>query len=85
MDVDELRLAVQHIEHVEKLEVKLSTDIKLLLQIGRLKELTVHVPKQHHSLCAPLVEEWMRNKLIPFNLNIITEMFEVKTETDFID
>ena len=52
VDLDELRLAVQHTEHLEKLEVKLSTDIKLLLQIGRLKELTVHVAKQHHSLCS---------------------------------
>ena len=60
LDSEELKLAVQHMEHLEKLEVQLSTDIKPLLQIGGLKELTVHVPKQYHSLCAPWVEEWIK-------------------------
>ena len=44
-------------KRLENLEVQLCTDIKLLLQIGGLKELTVHAPKQYHSLCAPWVKE----------------------------
>ena len=75
LDSEELKLAVQHMEHLEKLEVQLSTDIKPLLQIGGLKELTVHVPKQYHSLCAPWVEEWIKRRCLPCNLNLVTETF----------
>ena len=38
LDSEELRITVQHMEHLEKLEVQLSTDIKPLLLIGGLKE-----------------------------------------------
>jgi len=50
LDPEELRLAVQNMENLEKLEVRLSTDIKPLLQIGGLKELTVYIPKGCESL-----------------------------------
>ena len=59
VDFDELRIAVQHMEHLEKLEVQLSTDVKPLLQIGGLKELTVHVPKQYHLSNFILEEQGM--------------------------
>ena len=86
LDSKELRLAVQHMEHLEKLEVQLSTDIKPLLQIGGLKELTVHVPKQHHSLCAPWVEEWMKKHCLPCNFNVVLEMFGAHyLETDLVE
>jgi len=75
LDSKELRLAVQHMKHLEKLEVQLSTDIKPLLQIGGLKELTVHVPKQHHSLFPSWVEKWMKKHCLPCNFNVVLEMF----------
>ena len=76
LDSEELRLAVQHMKHLEKLEVQLSTDIKPLLQIVGLKELTVHVLKQYHSLCPPWVEEWSKNRCVPCNLNLVIKEFE---------
>ena len=85
IDSEELRLAVQHVKHLEQLEVQLSTDIKPLLQIDGLNELTVHVPKQYHSLCAPWVEEWMERRCMPCNLNLITETFDFSIEANFIE
>ena len=85
VDLNELRIAVQQMDHLEKLEVQLSADIKPLLQIGGLKELTVHVLKQKHSLCIPWIQEWMKNNFIPYNLNLITEMFEIDDETRLIE
>ena len=76
LDSEDLKLAVQHMEHLEKLEVLLSTDIKPLLQIGGLKELTVHVSKRYHSLCTPWVHAWMRKHCIPCNFNFVTEEFD---------
>jgi len=63
-------------EHLEKLEVQLSTDIKPLLEIKGLKELTVHVPEEHHSLCTPWVQEWVRKQCIPCNFNFVTKEFD---------
>ena len=74
-DPEKLRLRIQHMERLEKLEVQLSTDIKPLLQIGGLKELTVHVPKQHHSLFPSWVEKWMKKHCLPCNFNVVLEMF----------
>ena len=84
IDSEELKTALRYMEHLEKLEVQLSTDIKPLLQIGGLKELTVHVPKQYHSLCTPWVKVWMRKDCVPWNLNLVTEMFGVGEEAEFI-
>ena len=85
LDSVELRIALQYTDHLENLEVQLSTNIKPLLQIVELKDLTVHVPIEHHSLCAPWVQEWMRNKFIPYNLNLVTEMFDIEVEAQFIE
>ena len=85
MDCEELRIAVLHMKHLEKLEVRLVADIKLLLQIGGLKELTVHVPRECHPLCTPWVQEWMKNRFIPYTLNVVTEMFEYDSEIDFLE
>ena len=85
IDSEELRLAVQHMEHLESLEAQLSTDIKPLLKIGGLKELTVHVPEEYHSLCTPWVEEWMKKCCIPCNFNLITERFDFYEEISFLE
>ena len=69
-------------EHLEKLEVQLSTNIKPLLQIDELKELTVHVPEEHHSLCTSWVEEWIKKHCIPCNFNLV---IEVGPKTDFVE
>lgn len=80
LDLGKLKNALQHMQHLEKLEVQLSTNINPLLRIGGLKELTVHVPKQCHSKCVVWVVKWMKNHFIPRNMNLITEMFENVTE-----
>ena len=85
LDSEELRLAVQHMDHLEKLEVQLSTDIKPLLLIGGLKGLTVHVPEEYHSLCTPWVEEWMKKRCIPCNFNLITKTFDLGSEELFLE
>ena len=85
LNSEELRLAVQHMEHLEKLEVQLSTDIKPLLQIGGLKELTVHVPKQYHSKCVQWIQEWIKKRCIPCSLNLVTKAFDSKLESGFME
>ena len=85
LDSEELRMALQYTNHLEKLEVQLSTDIKPLLQIGKLKDLTVHVPTTLHSLCAQWVIEWMKNKFIPTKLNLVTERLDYDLEEQFIE
>ena len=45
VDSEDLRIPLQYMDHLEKLEVQLSIKIKPLLQIGEMKDLTVHVPK----------------------------------------
>jgi len=84
LNSEELRLAVQHMEHLEKLKVQLSTDIKPLLQIGGLKELTVHVPEQYHSKCIQWVQEWIKKHCVPCNFNLITKAFNYELETGFM-
>ena len=84
LDSEELRLAVQHMKHLKKLEVQLSTDIKPLLQIGGLKELTVYVLEEYHLFCIPWVEEWIKRRCIPCNFNLVTDRFEVKLEAKFV-
>ncbi|XP_065907294.1 uncharacterized protein [Dysidea avara] len=85
IDSEELRLAVQHMKHLEKLEVQLCTGIKPLLQIGGLKGLTVHVPKEHHSSCGPFVQVWIMRRCIPCNFSIITERFNFYKEVGFLE
>jgi len=85
VDSEDLRISLQYMDHLEKLEVQLSTKLKPLLQIGELKDLTVHVPKELRSLCVSWVEEWMRNKFIPYNFNLITEMFDIDIEAQFFE
>ena len=83
IESEELGLTVQHMKHLEKLEVQLSTDIKPLLQIGGLKELTVHVPKQYRSMCVQWVQEWTK-KRIPCSFNLITKAFDSELESGFV-
>ena len=84
LDSEELRLAVQHMKHLEELEVQLSTDIKPLLQIGGLNELTVHVLEEYHLFCISWVEEWIKKHCIPCNFNLVTDRLEVELETKFV-
>ena len=76
LDSEQLRIAVHHMKHLEKLEVQLSTDINPLLLIDGLKELTVHVPQQYHSLCSTWVQEWMKKGFVPCRLNLIAELYD---------
>ena len=78
IDSEELRLAVQHMEHLEKLEVQLSPAIKPLLQISGLKELTIHVPEALYSRCFPWIQEWMMKGYVPPKLNVVTRFLFIK-------
>ena len=72
LDLKQVKSIAQKMQVLEKLEVQLSVDCKLLLQIGgRLKELTVHIPQQAHTVCVSYVEEWMSNSFEPQNLNLV--------------
>jgi len=84
IDSKELAVAVEHMIRLEKLEVQLSSGIEPLLEIGRLKELTVHVPEQYHSSCAQWVEEWKKYGCVPFYFNLFTARFKPDAETSFI-
>ena len=74
LDSEQLRIAVQHMKRLKKLEVQLSTDIKPLLLIDGLEELLVHVSKQHHPMCLPWVQEWMSNGFVPSHLTLIAKL-----------
>jgi len=84
LDSEELAIAVEHMAKLEMLEVQLSSDIEPLLEIGSLKELTVHVPEQYHLLCAQWVEKWKKYGCVPFHFNIFTARFEPDVETSFL-
>ena len=59
LDLRKLNQAVQHMRDLKRLEVQLSSDIKLLLVIKGLKELTVQVPEGKCLLCI----EWAKKKV----------------------
>jgi len=73
-------------EHLEKLEVQLSTEIIPLLKISGLKELTVHVSEDNQLMCTSWALEWIRNHCIPCKLNLVTEMLhDFEVETEFVE
>jgi len=81
IDSEQLRIAVQHMKNLEKLEVQLSTDINPLLLIDGLKELTVHVAEKHHSSCCQWLQEWMKRDFVPYHLNLIANLdYEIERE-----
>jgi len=71
IDCEELKIALKYMEHLENLEVQLCTDIEPLFHIGKLKNLTVHISEEYHSYCGYWVQKWVRNKYIPYNLNLV--------------
>jgi len=83
LDSEQLRIAVQQMKNLVKLEMQLSSDIKPLLLIGGLKELTVHVPEQYHSLCSQWLQEWMKKSFVPCHLNLIAD-FDYELERVFL-
>jgi len=85
LDAEVLRLAVQHMEHLEKVKVQLSSEIIPLLEISGLKELTVHVPEEYQLMCTSWVLEWIKYHCIPCKLNLVTEVFDFEVETEFIE
>ena len=89
VDSKMLRIAVQHMNRLEKLQVQLSTDIKPLFQIGWLKELTVHVVvakrQQTESFCTLRVQEWIANGFVPRNLNVVTHAFADTLKLSFLE
>ena len=84
LDSKQLKTAVQHIKHLNKLEVQLSTDIKPLLLIDGLEQLVVHVSKQHYPMCLPWVQEWMRNGFLPSHFTLIAN-FDDEIESVFLE
>ena len=78
---------LQSMEQLEKLEVLLSSDFKPLLQIGRLKELTVHAEEKETQLfCMPCVEEWVAKGFISYNLNIVVHTYNLNiVEHEFVE
>jgi len=89
LDSEELRLAVQHMELLEKLEVQLSTDIEPLLRIGGLKELTVHVviaqKLEIYDFCIACVHKWIGKGFVPSKLNIVTRRFSDQLQVSFLE
>ena len=88
LDSEQLRAAVQHMEHLEKLEVQSNTDIGSLLQISGLKELTVISPKRCRSLWShqtlPVTLWMVHHDFVPCKLNLITETLDFLDEMDFV-
>ena len=82
LDPKELKTAVQHMNQLEKLEVQLCNDFKPLLQIVGLKELTIHVPGHCQQFCAEWIQEWMSKGCVPYALNVVTEVFESKSDEE---
>ena len=74
---EELKIALSYMAHLEKLEIQFCTDIKPLFHVGKLKDLSVHVPEEHcrNLLYTTWVKDWARNRFIPYNLNLFTEKF----------
>jgi len=73
LDSEQLRTAVRHMKNLEKLEMQLCSDIKPLLHIRELNDLTVHVPQQYHSLCSQWLLEWMKKSFVPCHLNLVAD------------
>ena len=90
LDPKQLGIALQSMGKLETLEVQLSSDIKPLLQIGRLRELTVHIkvsPRQQtlpHVFCMSCVQKWVTNDFVPRNLNIVTRTFVDQLRKSFL-
>ena len=88
-DSKQFKLAVQHMESLEKLEIQLSTDIEPLLQIGGLKELTVHVviaqKQQTEPFCISCVQIWIGKGFVPSNLNIVTHAYPDLLQISFLE
>ena len=75
LDSEQLKTAVQRMNHLEKLEVRLTFGIKSLLQINGLKELTVHLPAYCFMLCHAVAREWVLHGFNPCSFNIVIELF----------
>ena len=80
VDSEKLRIAVKYMTNLKKLETQVCTDIKPLLQIVGLAELTLHVPSYCHHTCVSWVRVWAENAFLPCNLILITEQFNIETE-----
>ena len=89
LDPEELRIAVLHMIHLEKLEVKLSTDIQPLFQIGGLRELTVHVvmsnKRETPPFCTSCVQQWVDRGFMPCKLNIVTHAYSEQLQATFLE
>ena len=89
LDSKQLGIAAQSMEYLEKLEVQLSTDIKPLLQISKLSELTVHikvVPRlQIQTFSVSCVQEWVAKGFVPCNLKIVVHEFVDQLRKSFIE
>ena len=65
-------------KQLEKLEILLSSDFKPLLEIGRLRELTVHAEeKKTQPFCMLCVKEWVAKGFIPCNLSIVVHTYNL--------
>jgi len=88
-DSKQFKLAVEHMDCLEKLQVQLSNDIEPLLQIDGLKELTVHVviaqKQQTELFCFTCVQKWIRRGFVPSNFNIVTKLFSDQVQMSFLE
>ena len=76
LEPDQLGNALQHMEQLERLEVRWNWSIHPLLLAGSpsLKELTVHAASSQLKWGILWPHEWVTNKFVPQNLNIIIDV-----------
>ena len=72
---DQFRNTLQHMEQLERLEIRWNSSINSLLAGSpRLKELTVHAASSQLKWGIVWAHEWVTNKFMPQNLNIVIEV-----------
>jgi len=87
LDSDELKYAVQHMSSLEKLEVRINSNIKPLLLIVGLKQLTIHVIENDDDedmlcqMCQMCITQWLVGGFVPPNLVLVSKLIG---ETEFL-
>jgi len=84
LDSEQLKNAVQRMNHLEKLEVRLKSNVKPLLQVDGLKELTIHLPAYCFMLCHAVAREWVSHGFNPCSFNICIELFYTQLGRNFM-
>jgi len=76
MDPEQFGNTLQHMKQLERLEIRWDSSINPLLLAGcpKLKDLTVHAASSQIKWAILWPHEWVTNKFVPHNLNIIVEV-----------